>query len=122
VLNAALRQAVQWEILVQAPSRHVTLPRIRRRDMQVLSVEQAKGFLEVALPTLYGTPLAVAITTGMRPSECIGLKWPDIGAGRSASNGLCEREEATGCSARRRGTAAVVQSECRTGSSEIEGP
>jgi integrase len=46
--------------------------------MQVLSVEQAKAFLEVALPTLYGTLFAVAITTGMRPSEYIGLEWQDI--------------------------------------------
>jgi len=78
VLNAALRQAVQWEILVEAPSRHVKPPRIRRREMQVLSIEQAKAFLEVALPTLYGTLFAVAITTGMRPSEYIGLKWQDV--------------------------------------------
>lgn len=78
VLNAALRRAVQWEILVEAPSRHVKLPRIRRREMQVLSVDQAKAFLEVALPTLYGTLFAVAITTGMRPTEYIGLKWQDI--------------------------------------------
>ena len=27
---------------------------------------------------MYGTLFAVAITTGMRPSECIGLKWQDI--------------------------------------------
>jgi integrase len=27
---------------------------------------------------MYGTPFAVAITTGMRPSECIGLKWQGV--------------------------------------------
>jgi len=31
------------------------LPRIRRREMQVFSVEQTKVFLKVALPTMYGT-------------------------------------------------------------------
>ena len=54
------------------------LPRIRRRKMQVFSVEEAKTFLKFASPTMYGTLFAVAITTGMRPSECIGLKWQDI--------------------------------------------
>jgi integrase len=44
----------------------------------VLSVEEAKTFLKFALPTMYGTLFAVAITTGMRPSECIGLKWQDV--------------------------------------------
>lgn len=78
VLNGALRQAVQWEMLVEAPTKGVRLPRIRRREMQVFSVEQAKTFLNVALPTLYGTLFAVAITTGMRPSEYIVLKWQDL--------------------------------------------
>jgi integrase len=46
--------------------------------MQVFSVEEAKTFLKFASPTMYRTVFAVAITTGMRPSECIGLKWQDI--------------------------------------------
>jgi integrase len=47
-------------------------------EMQVFSLEQAKMFLKFALPTMYGTLFAVAVTTGMRPSEYIGLKWQDI--------------------------------------------
>jgi integrase len=78
VLNAAFRQAAQWEMIVEPPTKGLNLPRIRRREMQVLSVEQAKVFLKFALPTLYGTLFSVAITTGMRPSEYIGLKWQDI--------------------------------------------
>jgi integrase len=77
-LHAALRQAVQWEMIVNDPSKGLKLPRIAKREMQVLSVEQAKAFLKAALPTLYGTLFAVAVTTGMRPSEYIGLKWQDI--------------------------------------------
>ena len=68
VLNAAL----------EVPSKGLKLPRIRRREMQVFSVEQTKTFLKFALPTMYGTVLAVAVTTGMRPSEYVALKWQDI--------------------------------------------
>jgi integrase len=78
VLHAALRQAVQWEMIVNDPSKGLKLPRIAKREMQVFSVEQAKVFLKAALPTLYGTLFALAVTTGMRPSEYIGLKWQDI--------------------------------------------
>jgi integrase len=78
VLNAAYRQAVQWEMVVSAPTAKLKLPRIRHREMQVLSIEQSKAFIKAALPTMYGTLFAVAITTGMRPSEYIGLKWQDI--------------------------------------------
>jgi integrase len=78
VLNAAFRQALQWEMILELPTKGVKLPRIRRREMQVFSVEQAKIFLKFAWPTMYGTLFSIAITTGMRPSEYIGLKWQDI--------------------------------------------
>ena len=35
-------------------------------------------FLKAALATPHGPALAVAVATGMRPSEYSGLKWPDI--------------------------------------------
>ena len=46
--------------------------------MRALSVEQAQTFIKAALPTPNGPVLAVALTTGMRPSEYLGLKWQDI--------------------------------------------
>ena len=46
--------------------------------MRSLTVEQAQTFLRAALGTPYGFVLAVALTTGMRPSEYLGLKWQDI--------------------------------------------
>jgi len=78
VLNAAFRQALQWEMILEVPTKGIKLPRIRRREMQVFSVEETKTFLKFALPTMYGTLFPVAVTTGMRPSEYIGLKWQDI--------------------------------------------
>ena len=63
---------------VEVPTKGVKLPRLRRREMRVFGVEEAKTFLKVALPTMYGTLFALAVTTGMRPSEYIGLKWQDI--------------------------------------------
>jgi integrase len=77
-LNAAFRQALRLEMILEVPTKGLKLPRIRRREMQVLSIEEAKTFLKFALPTMYGTLFAVVITTGMRPSECIGLKWQDV--------------------------------------------
>jgi integrase len=77
-LNVAFRQALRWEMILEVPTKGLKLPRIRRREMRVFSVEEAKTFLKCALPTMYGTLFAVAITTGMRPSEYIGLKWQDI--------------------------------------------
>ena len=78
VLNAAFRQALRWEMILEVPTKGLKLPRIRKREMRVFSVEEAKTFLRFALPTMYGTLFALAVTTGMRPSEYIGLKWQDI--------------------------------------------
>jgi integrase len=66
VLNAALRQALQWEMILEVPSKGLNLPRIRRREMQVFSVEQTKLFLKFALPTMYGTVSFVQIDSRQR--------------------------------------------------------
>jgi integrase len=78
VLNAAFRQALQWEMILEVPTKGLNLPQIRRHEMRVFSVEEAKTFLKFALPTMYGTLFAVAVTTEMRPSEYIGIKWQDV--------------------------------------------
>jgi integrase len=46
--------------------------------MRVLGAEQSRAFLSAALKTHYGPVFAVALTTGMRPSEYLALKWQDI--------------------------------------------
>jgi integrase len=46
--------------------------------MRVFSVEEAKTSLKAAPSTMNGTLFAVAVTTGMGPSEYIGLKWQDV--------------------------------------------
>ena len=50
VLNAAFRQALQWEMTLEVPTKGVKLPRIRRREMRVFSVEEAKTFLNLHYP------------------------------------------------------------------------
>ena len=56
----------------------VKVPQQVRNEMRSLTVEQARAFLKAAEGTQYGAVLAVALTTGMRPSEYLGLKWQDI--------------------------------------------
>lgn len=78
VLRSAMRQAIRWRLLHQDPTDGAQLPRLGRREMRVLNAEQARIFLEAALETHYGPVFAVALTSGMRPSEYLALKWPDI--------------------------------------------
>lgn len=78
VLRSALRQALRWRLLLENPVDGVKIPQQLRGEMRSLTVEQAQAFLRAALATPLGPVLAVALTTGMRPSEYLALKWHDI--------------------------------------------
>lgn len=73
-----MRQAVRWRLLLENPAEGLKLPQQPRREMRALTVEQARTFLKAALATPHGVVLAFALTTGMRPSEYLGLKWQDV--------------------------------------------
>jgi integrase len=78
VLRSAMRQAIRWRLLLQDPTDGAQLPRLGRREMRVLTAEQSRIFLSAALKTHYGPVFAIALTTGMRPSEYLALKWHDV--------------------------------------------
>jgi integrase len=78
VLRSAFRQAVRWTMLAEDPCTGVDLPRVKRKEMEALSVEECRRFLEVAERSEWYSLLALALTTGMRPSEYLALKWTDI--------------------------------------------
>ena len=78
VLSSALKQAVKWRILAQNPATLVELPKQSRKEMQSLSPEDAVKFLEVAAEDRYGLVFTLALITGMRPEEYLGLQWKDI--------------------------------------------
>ncbi len=78
VLRSALAQAVKWQKLVRNPVDLVDLPRKPRREMQALSAEQASAFLQAASGTPNEALWVLLLTTGMRPSEALGLKWSDL--------------------------------------------
>ncbi len=82
VLRSAMRQAVQWRLLLENPADGLKLPPQPRGEIRVLTLEQARTFLRSALTTPFGPVLAVALTTGMRPSEYLGLRWQDVDLAR----------------------------------------
>lgn len=75
---AAFRQAVRWKMLPDDPCAGVDLPPVKRPEMQALSVEECRQFLEAARGSEWFSLFALALTTGMRPSEYLALKQSDI--------------------------------------------
>jgi len=85
VLESAFRQAVRWRMLAEDPCAGVDLPRAKRKEMEALSVEECRRFLSVAEGSERYPLFALALTTGMRPSEYLALKWSDIDWKRGAA-------------------------------------
>jgi integrase len=78
VVKSAMQQAVRWRLLLENPADGLRVPQQPRNEMRALSVDQARTLLKAAEGTKYGPVVAIALTTGMRPSEYLGLKWQDI--------------------------------------------
>jgi len=78
VLRAAIRQAIRWHLLLSDPTQGVQLPSPHCREMSVLDTDQARSFLRAAGHSPRECLFAVALTTGMRPSEYLALCWRDI--------------------------------------------
>ena len=78
VLRSALNQAVKWRLLPSNPALYVDLPRQQKKEMRALSPEEAQKFLKSAADDKWGALFALALTTGMRPGEYLGLQWKDV--------------------------------------------
>jgi integrase len=80
VLSSVLRSAVEYGLLVSNPVENVRLPAERRgknRSKPYLTPQLSDELVEW-IPEPYATMVFVAIYTGLRISELVGLRWNDI--------------------------------------------
>jgi len=78
VLRSALNQAVKWGLLYRNPADLVDLPKQQKKEIQVLTPEEAARFMEAAVYSRWKALFSLLISSGMRPGEALGLKWQDI--------------------------------------------
>ncbi|BBL78430.1 Tyrosine recombinase XerC [Rubrobacter xylanophilus DSM 9941] len=78
VLHRALKQALRWGLISRNPAEAVDPPKVRKEEMRPLSPEEARRFLEAAEGDRLEALYVLALTTGMRQGELLGLKWEDI--------------------------------------------
>ncbi len=78
ILRTCLDRAVEWGILGVNPVRKVKAPPVPRREMHIWTPEQARLFNDIAATDPYYALYFVALTTGMRRGELIGLRWQDV--------------------------------------------
>ena len=78
VLKMALRQAVMWGLVPRNVGDAVRPPRVERKEMEVWTPGEVASFLEVAQAHRLHALFHLAVMTGMRRGEVLGLKWSDI--------------------------------------------
>ena len=78
VLRSALGQAAQWGTVVRNVALLVRPPRLTRHDLTPLSAAQARALLDAAQAERFAALYVLAITTGMRLGELLGLCWRDV--------------------------------------------
>jgi integrase len=78
VLRAALQQAVKWLLLPRNPADAVDPPRPKHREMRALDEADTAKLLRGSAESRLSLPVLLAVTTGLRRGEILGLRWADI--------------------------------------------
>ena len=77
-LHKALKQAVMDGLIPRNATEAVKPPQVRREEMRLLEPEQVKTLLEAARGDRLEALYVLAVTTGLRQGELLGLKWEDV--------------------------------------------
>jgi len=77
-LHKALRQAVGWVLVPRNVTETVTPPRSVKTEITPLTSEQTRSLLDAASGDKLEALYVLAVTTGMRQGELLGLQWKDI--------------------------------------------
>ena len=79
VLSSVLGSAVRYGLLIKNPAENVRLPRPKRGKKTKPWITRIQFDVLIQLiPEPYATMVYVAIYTGLRVSELIGLRWNDV--------------------------------------------
>lgn len=78
VLRRALSQALRWNLVARNVATLVDAPKTKRNAVRVMSPDEVTLFLDAAKGQRFEPLLLVAISTGMRQGELLGLRWEDV--------------------------------------------
>lgn len=83
-LRSGLAAAVQLDLIETNPAASVKLPKVTTRRVEPWTLEEAGRFLDAAARHRLGAIFELAVMTGMRRGELVGLRWRDVTLGGDA--------------------------------------
>ncbi|MBA3826198.1 MAG: site-specific integrase [Ktedonobacterales bacterium] len=77
-LHRAFENGVRQGVFSQNLCELIDAPRIAQKEMRVFSMEQSRQFLAAIQGTRFEALFALALSTGMRRGEILGLTWENV--------------------------------------------
>ena len=78
VLHAAMEKAVELDYIPRNPAAKCVLPKMERREIHPLTDEQSAALIRAAAGTRIEHLVTLALFTGFRLSELLGLTWAAV--------------------------------------------
>ncbi|KOR95815.1 integrase [Geobacillus stearothermophilus ATCC 12980] len=78
LLNQAFDQAVRWSLVKVNPVKNAKPPKVKSEEKITWTVDEVNRFLNLIKDSSMEIPYLLAIFTGMRRGEVLGLKWDDV--------------------------------------------
>ena len=83
IISSILNDAVQWEVISSNPAAKVAAPKVKKAEVAYYDEEETAALLaalekEPTEALKYKVAVVLALTTGCRRGELLGLEWSDI--------------------------------------------
>lgn len=78
LINNALKRAEKWGLVHRNVAALVERPKANKKEIKVWTVDEVKEFLLKARQDRLYVSFLLAVTTGMRQAEILGLRWQDV--------------------------------------------
>ena len=77
-LRRALNQAMRWDLVTRNVSTLATTPKVVQKRVEAITPERAEAILKAVSGHRWEAVYVLALTTGLRQGECLGLQWKQV--------------------------------------------